>query len=139
MSNINRVMLSGNLTRDPELRMTTGGTPVLTFGLAVGEKRSGQDHTNFFECVAFGAYATAMQPWLHKGQRVAVDGQLSYRSWEHDGQRRSKVEVTVRSIDTIGPAPAKDAHDYSSGEQMALSAAQPQMPVTDLYDEDIPF
>lgn len=139
MSCINRVMLSGNLTREPDLKVTPTGTPVLTFGIAVNGKRGGQDYPNFFDCVTFGNYANAMYPYLHKGQKVAIDGQLSYSSWDQDGQRRSKVEVIVRTIDTIGAAPARDVHDYASGQQMELAAAPPQVPVTSVYDEDIPF
>ena len=139
MSCINRVLLSGNLTREPDLKMTQGGTPVLTFGIAVNSKRGEQEHTNFFDCVVFGSYASVMQPYLSKGQRVAIDGQLSYRSWEKDGQRRSTVEVVVRSIDTIGKAPARSAQDYAQGQQMPLAAAPPQVPAGEVYDEDIPF
>lgn len=139
MSSINRVALSGNLTRDPDLQVTKGGTSVLKFGLAVGEKRGDRDHTNFFDCIVWGKYGEVMQQYLSKGQRVAVEGQLSYSSWEQDGQRRSKVEVVVRSIDTLGPAPARDAHDYASGQQMPLDAAPRQAPAPDLYTDDIPF
>lgn len=126
MSNINRVMLSGNLTRDPELQVTQGGTSVLKFGIAVGEKRGEKDYANFFDCIIWGKHGETMERYLHKGQRVAIDGQLSYSSWEKDGQRRSKVEVVVRSIDTIGPAPTRDASEYASGQQMPLAAAPPQ-------------
>ena len=139
MGCINRVLLSGNLTRDPDLRTTQGGTPVLTFGMAVNGKRGGQDYANYFDCVVFGNYATAMQPHLHKGQKVAIDGQLSYSSWEQNGERRSKVEVIVRSIDTLGPPPARSAHDYAPGQQMPIAAAPPQVPQQEVMDEDIPF
>lgn len=140
MSCINRVMLSGNLTRDPELRMTQSGIAILSFGIAVNERKKGNDErVHFFDCVLFGNYATAMQPYLQKGQRVAIDGQLAYHSWDQDGSRRSKVEVTVRSIDTIGPAPKRDAYDYASGQQLPIAAAPPQIPEPDVYSEDIPF
>ena len=143
MSSINRVMLSGNLTSDPELQVTQGGTPVLKFGIAVGEKRGEKDYTHFFDCIVWGKYGEVMQKYLQKGQRVAVEGQLCYSTWERDGQKRSKVEVIVRTIDTIAPAPAKDPHDYASGQQMPIAAAPPQVPaaprVAEVYDEDIPF
>ena len=139
MSCINRVMLSGNLTRDPELKSTPGGTAVLSFGIAVNGKKGGQDYTNFFDCVVFGNYATAMHPHLSKGQKVAIDGQLSYSSWEQNGQRRSAVEVIVRTIDTIGKAPARSAEDYAQGQQIPLAAAPPQVPAGEVYEDDIPF
>ena len=141
MGNVNRVSLSGNLTRDPELQVTQGGTAVLKFGLAVGEKRGEKDHTNFFDCVVFGEYGEAMQRYLAKGQKVTVAGSLHYSSWTDpkSGYKRSKVEVNVRVIDTMGPAPARDPHDYASGQQMPLAAAPPQVPAPEVYDEDIPF
>lgn len=137
MSYINKVLLTGNLTRDPELKVTQGGTQVLTFGIGVNEKRGGKDHPNFFECVVFGKYAEAMKPYLQKGQKVAIEGQLSYSSWEQDGHKRSKVEIVVKTIDTMGPAPARDAHDYAPGQQLPVAAAPRQVP--DVYDEEIPF
>lgn len=138
MSYINKVFLTGNLTRDPELKVTQGGTQVLTFGIGVNEKRGGKDHPNFFDCVVFGKYAEAMQPYLQKGQLIALEGQLSYSSWEQDGHKRSKVEIIVKTIVTIGPAPARDASEYASGQQIPLAAAPPQVPA-EVYDEDIPF
>ena len=134
--NVNRVLLSGNLTRDPELRMTGGGTPVLSFRVAVNDKRGGEEHTGYFDCFCFGNFATTMEKYLGKGQKVVIDGQLSYRSWEKDGQERSKVEIVVRTLDMVGSAPARGAYDYQQGQQIPLAAAPPQV---DLYDEPIPF
>ena len=113
---INKVELVGNLTRDPELQVTKGGTPVLKFGIAVGESgKNGKDYTNFF-------------------------GSLHYSSWSDPktGYKRSKVEVYVRELETMGPAPTKDASEYASGQQIPLAAAPPQVPA-EVYDEDIPF
>lgn len=141
MSNINRVELSGNLTRDPELQVTKGGTPVLKFGIAVGERqREGKDYTNFFDCIIWGKYGETMQRYLHKGQKVTVAGSLHYSSWSDPktGYKRSKVEVYVQSLDTMAPPPTKDASEYASGQQMPLAAAPPQVPA-EVYDEDIPF
>lgn len=142
MGNINRVELSGNVTRDPDLQVTKSGTPVLKFGIAVGEKqREGKDYTHFFDCVIWGKYGEVMQKYLAKGQKVTVAGSLNYSSWSDPktGYKRSKVEVYVRDIDTMGPPPARDASDYASGQQIPLAAAPPQVPAPDLYDEDIPF
>ena len=141
MSNMNRVELSGNLTRDPELQVTQSGTSVLKFGIAVGEKRNGKDYTSFFDCVVWGKYGESMQKYLQKGQRVAVAGSLHQSSWNDpkSGYKRSKVEVWVDVIDTLGPPPARDATEYASGQQMPIAAAPPQVPAPDVYDEDIPF
>lgn len=144
MSNINRVELSGNLTREPELAITRGGKPLLKFGLAVGEHRGkDNEYTNFFDCVIWGQYGETMRQYLHKGQKVMVAGSLHFSSWSDpkSGYTRSKVEVYVREIDTMGPPPARDATEYASGEQLPTAAVPPQVPAPpeDVYDEDIPF
>lgn len=141
MGNINRVELSGNLTRDPELQSTKSGTSVLKFGIAVGESRNGKEYTNFFDCVVWGKYGETMQRYLQKGQRVTVAGSLHYSSWSDpkSGYKRSRVEVYVSDIDTMGPPPARDATEYAKGQQMPLAAAPPQVPAPEIYEEDIPF
>lgn len=124
---INRVNISGNLTRDPELRATTGGTQVLSFGMAVNDRRKNQqtgeweDYPNFVDCTMFGARAEKLHRYLSKGCKVAVEGKLRYSSWERDGQRRSKLEIIVEEI------------EFLSRQQ----AAEPEP--EDAYDEDIPF
>lgn len=98
---INRVNISGNLTRDPELRVTPGGTQVLGFGVAVNDRRRNQqtgeweDYPNFIDCTMFGNRAEALSRILHKGMKVAIEGKLRYSSWEdkNGGGRRSKVEI----------------------------------------------
>ncbi len=166
MSNvsINRVVLSGNLTRDGELRSTTGGTTVLTFGIAVNDRRrnaSGEweDVPNFVDCVMFGTRAEALSRFLTKGTKVALEGKLRYSSWERDGQRRSKLEVIVDDLEFMSSRNGQGS--YQGGAQQARSqqasepafsapsAYQPQQqapqrpvqapPSADVYDEDIPF
>ena len=141
MSNINRVELSGNLTRDPELQVTKNGRQVLKFGIAVGESRNDKEYTNFFDCIIWGKYGETMKKYLQKGQKVTIAGSLHYSSWNDPktGYKRSKVEVYVSNLDTMGPPPARDATEYASGQQMPLAATPPQVPAPDTYDEDIPF
>lgn len=98
---INRVVVSGNLTRDPELRVTPGGTQVLGFGVAVNDRRRNQqtgeweDYPNFIDCTMFGNRAEALSRILRKGMKVAIEGKLRYSSWEDKNGvgRRSKVEI----------------------------------------------
>lgn len=104
---INIVTISGNLTRDPELRKA-GNTSVLSFGVAVNDRRrnpqSGQWESvpNFVDCIVFGTRADALAGLLHKGSKVAVDGKLRYSSWEgKDGKKRSKLEVVVGEIELM--------------------------------------
>lgn len=103
---INYVSITGNLTRSPELRSTAGGTAVLSFGIAVNDRRknaSGQweDVPNFFECVTFGNRATALGDILAKGMKVAIAGKLHYSSWEKDGQKHSKVDIIAQEIELM--------------------------------------
>ena len=104
---INRTVLSGNLTRAPELRATSGGTPVLSFCLAVSDRRrnpqSGEweDHPNFVDCAMFGKRAESLAGILAKGLKVCVEGALRYTSWDHYGERRSKLEVVVDEIELM--------------------------------------
>lgn len=105
---INRVCISGNLTRDPELRQTAGGSQVLGVGVAVNDRRKNQqtgqweDVPNFVDCVVFGNRAEALSSILHKGDKVAIDGRLRYGSWEaKDGTRRSKLEVVAEEVELM--------------------------------------
>ena len=106
---INKVILSGNLTRDPELRHTAGGTAVMNFGLAVNERvknnSTGQweDRPNFIDCTMFGTRAESVSRFIGKGSKVAVEGRLRYSQWERDGQKRSKIEVVVDEIEFMAP------------------------------------
>ena len=144
---INRVNISGNLTRDSELRATAGGVQVLRFGVAVNDRRrnpeSGEweDYPNFVECVMFGARAEAVGRYLLKGTKVAIEGKLRYSSWEKDGQRRSKLEVIVDEVEFMSRAQQADAGGYAPApapQQAPAPAPAPVPPVVDVYDEDIP-
>lgn len=112
---INRVNISGNLTRDPELRATQGGMQVLGFGVAVNDRRRNQqtgeweDYPNFVDCTMFGNRAESMGRILHKGMKVAIEGKLRYSSWDKDGQRRSKLEVIVDEIELMSQKQASAA------------------------------
>lgn len=102
---INVVVLSGNLTRDPELRSTPSGMQILQFGLAFNDRRKNgqtgqwEDIPNFVDCTVFGNRAEALSRILTKGMHVAVYGKLRWSSWEKDGQKRSKLEVIADDID----------------------------------------
>ncbi len=133
--NINRVCISGNLTRDAELRATASGVAVLGFGVAVNERRKNaagewEDHPNFVDCTMFGTRAEKLEQYLAKGVKVAVEGKLRYSSWERDGQRRSRLEVVVDDLEFM-----------SRREAVQQGAPQPQQQgyQPDVYAEDIPF
>lgn len=118
---INRVVISGNLTRDPELRHTASGMAVLSLGVAVNDRKKNQqtgkyeDYANFIDCMMFGNRAESVTQYLQKGTKVIIDGKLRYSSWEKDGQKRSKVEVVVDDIEFMN----------KSGDQQQSGQYQP--------------
>lgn len=103
---INKATVTGNITRDPELRQTQGGTSVLTIGVAVNDRRKNQqtgeweDYPNFIDCTIFGNRATGVSPHLEKGMKVAIEGKLNQSRWQaEDGTNRSKIEIIVDEIE----------------------------------------
>lgn len=115
MANLNKVLLMGNLTRDPELRYVPSGAPVTSFGLAVnrrfvtqqGEKK---DEVCFVRIVVFGKQAESCNQHLSKGRLVFVEGRLQYRSWEQDGQKRSTLDIVADRVQFLGgPRPSGEA------------------------------
>jgi single-strand DNA-binding protein len=102
----NKVILIGNLTKDPELRYTPQGTPVSNLRLAVSSRfRSGdemKEETLFIDAVVWGKQAETCSQYLAKGRQVLVEGRLQERRWESDGQQRSKVEVVAREVRFLG-------------------------------------
>lgn len=152
---INRVIISGNLTRDPELRSTAGGMPVLGFGVAVNDRRKNQqtgeweDYPNFIDCTMFGARAEALSRYLNKGTKVSIEGKLRWSQWEREGQKRSKIEVIVDDLEFMSSR--GDSSSYGGGMGGGYSAPTPSAPAyapapapvvnasSSVYDEDIPF
>lgn len=132
---INKVFLTGNITRDPELRATASGFSILNAGIAVSERYKSQqsgeweDRPNFFDLTILGKRAESLSRILRKGMKVSVEGRLRYESWEKDGQKRSKVSVTVDEIEL----PQRDQGAYN-GQQQAPHSAAPAY-----ADEDLPF
>lgn len=139
---INRVVVSGNLTRDPELRVTPGGTQVLGFGVAVNDRRRNQqtgeweDYPNFIDCTMFGNRAEALSRILRKGMKVAIEGKLRYSSWEdkNGGGRRSKVEIIPDEVVLMSQNPngqhapqyAPQGYQQQYAPQQAPRAYAPQ-------------
>ncbi len=158
---INRVVISGNLTRDPELRSTASGTAVLSFGVAVNDRRRNaqtgewEDYPNYIDCTMFGARAQGISRYLSKGTKVAIEGKLRWSQWERDGQKRSKLEVIVDEIEFMtsrysngeggsqGYQPQSGGYQsggYQQGGQQHSGGNQiPPAPDLSVYDEEIPF
>jgi single-strand DNA-binding protein len=108
-TNINRVVITGNLTRDPELRSTNSGTPVCSLRIASNTRRkdaSGNwvDKPNYFDVTVWGAQGENCSQYLSKGRPVAIDGRLEWREWEdkQSGAKRSAVEIVADSVQFLG-------------------------------------
>ncbi len=129
MANFNKVLLIGNLTRDPELRYTPQGTAVVNLGLAVN--RSFRDRNQelkkevcFLTVVAWDKQAETCNQYLHKGSPIFVEGRLQSRSWEDtSGQKRSVLEVRAERIQFLGQPPAKSAPSITEGIPEEQSSA----------------
>lgn len=169
MASINRAVISGNLTRDAELKSTNSGMAVLGFSVAVNDRRKNpqtgewEDVPNYVDCVMFGSRAEGIAPYLAKGAKVCVEGKLRWSQWEKDGEKRSKLEVIVDEIVLMSRSDAQPAYQpqptnypqqpqppvygaqnasqgYSQAAQMAQQMAQQAQPSFEsVYQEDIPF
>ncbi|MBA2693267.1 MAG: single-stranded DNA-binding protein [Rubrobacter sp.] len=105
MVSFNRVILAGNLTRDPELRFTGGGIPVCDFGLAVNRVRSKNEEVDFFDITAWRELGETIANYKKKGDPILVEGRLQFRSWEaQDGSKRNKVDVVADNVQFLGRA-----------------------------------
>lgn len=150
---INRVIISGNLTRDPDLRSTASGMAVLSLGIAVNDRRRNQqtgeweDYPNFVDCTMFGTRAESLARFLSKGTKVTIEGKLRWSQWERDGQKRSKLEVVVDDLEFMSSRNGGQQGGYNNGgygnQSYAPAAPAPAAPVIEtsssVYDEDIPF
>lgn len=136
---INRVILSGNLTRDPELRATQSGMSVLSFGIAVNDSRKNketgqwEDYPNFIDCTMFGNRAESVSRFLSKGSKVSLEGKLHWSQWEQDGQKRSKIQVIVDNIVFMSQRTA----DATTQPQATVN--EPVQATAAFYEDDIPF
>ena len=147
----NQVILMGNLTRDPELRQIPSGQSVCSFSLALNRSYKGsdgnwQEATDYIDIVAWGPLGERVAQYLSKGRPALVNGRIQSRSWEQDGQKRSKVEVVAQDVTFLG-GPGGGNNDNGGGASApATSSAKKKddIVIEDIGDEpinldDIPF
>lgn len=127
----NKVILMGNLTRDPEMKITKSGMAVANFTLAINSKMKETEEVSYIDCVSFGKQADFVGKFLTKGIQVLVEGRLKQDRWEQDGQKRSRINVLSESISFTGPK-----RDNGGGSAGKVNEHQ----YAESYDEsDIPF
>lgn len=143
MPSYNRVILIGNLTRDPETKFV-GQIPKCSFGLAMNRKWKGQDgqqreETCFVDCEAWRRTAEVVQQYCHKGNPVLVEGHLSLDQWQaQDGSARSKLYVSVDNVQLLGQPPQNRQQGQQGGGQQQQREAPAGNPQDEMYGED-PF
>ena len=147
MVSLNRVLLIGNLTKDPELRYTPSGTPVASLRLAVNSSfkdQAGQrkEETCFVTVVVWSRQAETCHQYLKKGRPVFIEGRLIYRSWEAEGKTRSTMEVRADRVQFLGAPPgassARPADEAGEAASVAESPAADAVPESG-SDADVPF
>jgi single-strand DNA-binding protein len=136
---INNVVMSGRLTRDPEVRYTAKGKALCNFQIAQNKRwkdAAGEEKekVGFFPCAAFGKIAELMQNHLHKGDEAVYEGELEYHAWEKDGVRREIVRLSVQKIHFVGRRKAQGEEAADTGAVTKSSKQE-----DDFADEDIPF
>jgi single-strand DNA-binding protein len=145
MASLNKVMLMGNLTRDPQLSYLPSQTPVVEFGMAVNRKYKKQDGTMaddtcFVDCRMFGKRAETLNKYLKKGDPLFVEGRLQFDSWEKDGRKFSKLRVFVENFEFLGRG-GQGGGGGGSAPQSAGGYPDTSMdaPYGADVDDDIPF
>ena len=145
MANINRVVLVGNLTKDPELRTTGGGTSVCKLRIAVNTRRkdeTGQwvDKPNYFDVTVWGNQAESCAQYLAKGRPVGIDGRLEWREWDAtDGSgKRQAVEIVAESVQFLGSRGDSDGGGAPQFVPAGAGGESADFPAS-AADDDIPF
>ena len=131
MVTFNRVILAGNLVRDPETRFLPSGVAVTSFSIAVNRRYKSnnevKEEVSFFDISVFGKTGENCAEYLSKGRPVLVEGRLRQRRWEADGVKKSKIEVVADNVQFLGPRGA------------SAETSAPAAPATESQDDDIPF
>ena len=151
--NINRVVLTGNLTRDPDHRSTPGGLSICKLGIAVnGRRKNGQtgqweEKANFFRVTVFGNQADNCAQYLRKGRAVAIDGRLEWSQYEVEGQKRESVDIIAETVQFLG---GREDAGNGNGFSSNVRATESDVPIDTgdfqtapvaaaAADDDIPF
>lgn len=141
---MNKVIIKGNLTRDPELRYTKSNTSVAEFGVAMNRKWKDREEVTFVDCTAWGNVGELIAKYIRKGRPILIEGRLTLDQWESkEGDNRSKLKVTVETFHFIDSKQEGDEQDEQATKPQqpvrmpkSKPASEPHRPVA---EEDIPF
>ena len=140
MNDMNIVAINGRLTKDAELKYTSGGMAIATLSLAsnrsVKKNDKWEDEANFFECTMFGKSAEAVKQYLTKGQQVSISGELRQERWEKDGQKQSRVTIIVNHLQLVGGNQTHEERPQSTQRQNVQNSV---VPPEDFTGDEIPF
>ena len=150
MADLNHVVLIGRLTRDAEIKYTSGGQAVCKFSIAVNRRKKAgdqwEDEANFFDIVLWGKQGESLQSYLTKGKMVGVDGELRQDRWQQDGQNRSKIEIIANNIQLLGgggqAGDRQNNNQQGGGSEGSYSQTRDNSPSggsSDSFVDDIPF
>jgi single-strand DNA-binding protein len=150
--NINRVVMTGNLTRDPELRSTGSGLSVCKLGVACNTRRKNgagewEEKPNFFRVTVFGPQGENCAQYLKKGRPVAIDGRLEWSQYEREGQTRESIDIIADTVQFLG---GRDDTGSGNGFSSSVRATESDIPIdtgdfetasvgAGAADDDIPF
>lgn len=146
MPNVNMVIIAGNLTKDVEVKYTNSSTAIATFSVAVNERwkdKDGQtkEKAHFIDCDAWGKTGENIGKYFKRGDPIMVVGKLNFQQWEKDGQKRSKLTVTVDRFEFVGGSKDRAADEKPGLEKLATAGkgASPVPVGNAIQDADIPF
>ena len=154
---VNKVLPLGNVGKDPEIRSTTGGTPVATFGLATADRRKDQqgnwqDTTEWHNIVVYGRTAEIVRDYVKKGKELFIEGKIQSRSWDdkETGQKKYRTEIVVNELTLLGGGSGRQGGESSGGgysksntaaydQRTPASTGQSDYADPNITDDDIPF
>jgi single-strand DNA-binding protein len=148
MASLNKVLLIGNLTRDPDVRMMSNGRPVCNFGLALNRsykdaEGNRKDETTFVEVESFGPRAEAVGKFFTKGRSIFIEGRLKLDQWESkEGEKRSALRVVLDSfefVDSKQDGPSSNSRIVESAQSNEDSKSSPSVSKEADLDDDVPF
>jgi len=143
MTDLNKVVVIGRLTRDAELKYTSSGQAVCKFSIAVNRRKKNgdqwEDEANYFDIVVWGRQGESLHPYLLKGKMIGVDGELRQDRWQQEGQNRSKIEIVASNLQLLTPQGDKQNFRNAAGGEAPSEEQSYASSKDDGFTDDIPF